>query len=43
MNRRIKDALTDVAVIAGTLAAGALALYCVIEFMWACADAGIPM
>ena len=43
MNRRIKDALTDVAVIAGTLAAGAFVLYCVIEFMWVCADAGIPM
>lgn len=43
MNRRIKDALSDAAVIAGTLAAGALVLYCAIEFMWACADAGIPM
>lgn len=43
MNRRIKDALTDVTVILGTLAVGAFVLYCIIEFMWACSDAGIPM
>lgn len=43
MRQRTKNAIIDAAIIVGLMAAGVLVLLGVIEFMWACADAGIPM